>query len=125
MSTDSNKFGQTYLETQTEAIVHSIQSLLSAIRGGAQSDQLNENLTQIITIVSSIVAISKDALLPATREEGDQILADLTDNCNRLSEMQELVSGGQVFNKATKQAMASASFGVAKSLKGLNLLLQR
>lgn len=122
---------QNYLETQTEAIVHSIQSLLSAIRGGAQSEQLNENLTQIITIVSSIVAISKEALLPSTRQEGETILLELENNCDKLSEMQMLVSGSgngnsggaQAFNKSTKQAMASASFGVAKSLKSLNALL--
>ncbi|KAM0755439.1 hypothetical protein T439DRAFT_330639 [Meredithblackwellia eburnea MCA 4105] len=111
-----------YLENQTEAIVHSIQSLLSAIRSGAQGEQLNENLTQIITIVSSIVAISKDALPDHSRVEGDEILRDLADNCDKLSGMSQS-SNSAVFDKATKQAMASASFGVAKSLKALNALL--
>jgi hypothetical protein len=83
---------------------------------------LNENLTQIITIVTSIVAITKDALPPHLRGAGESILRDLSDNCDRLSEMQES-SGSAVFNKQTKQAMASASFGVAKSLKALNALL--
>lgn len=32
--------------------------------------------------------------------------------------------GGDAFTKQTKQAMAAASFGVAKSLKQLNSLLQ-
>ncbi|GAA6020775.1 hypothetical protein JCM11491_003528 [Sporobolomyces phaffii] len=129
-----------YIENQTEAIVHSIQSLLSAIRSGSQGEQLNENLTQIITIVSSIVAISKDALpTPSSRDhdhgqeddddaarararEGEAILADLTDHCDKLSEMQSSETGGpgQAFTKQTKQAMATASFGVAKSLKQLN-----
>ncbi|KAL8280977.1 hypothetical protein RQP46_006656 [Phenoliferia psychrophenolica] len=111
-----------YLETQTEAIVHSIQSLLTAIRSGAQGEQLNENLTQIITIVSSIVAISKDALPDESRAEGDDILRDLADNCDKLSGMSQS-SATAVFDKQTKQAMASASFGVAKSLKALNALL--
>lgn len=35
----------------------------------------------------------------------------------------QLSSQSKVFNKTTKQAMASASFGVAKSLKSLNSLL--
>ncbi|KAI5481540.1 cell polarity protein [Pseudohyphozyma bogoriensis] len=111
-----------YLENQTEAIVHSIQSLLSAIRSGAQGEQLNENLTRIITIVSSIVAISKDALPESARAEGEDILHDLTDNCDKLSDMSQS-SATAIFDKQTKQAMASASFGVAKSLKALNALL--
>jgi hypothetical protein len=80
-------------------------------------------LTQIITIVSSIVAISKDALPVSSRDEGDGILRDLADNCDKLSEMQSQSSSTAVFNKQTKQSMASASFGVAKSLKQLNGLL--
>ncbi|GAA5850267.1 hypothetical protein JCM8547_001069 [Rhodosporidiobolus lusitaniae] len=113
---------RTYIENQTEAIVHSIQSLLSAIRSGAQGSELTDNLTQIITIVSSIVAISQEALPPHARSEGDAILDDLTTHCDKLSEMQN-GRPGEEFNKQTKQAMAAASFGVAKSLKQLNSLL--
>ena len=108
-----------YIEVQTEAIVHSIQALLSAIREGAQGVQLNENLTQITTIVSSIVAISKGNLPAKSRSEGERILDELTDNCERLSEMQS----HPTFDKNTKSAMASASYGVAKGLKALNGLL--
>jgi len=119
---------QAYIENQTEAIVHSIQSLLSAIRSGAQSSELQENLTQIITIVSSIVAISQEALprtlTPAEEDEGSAILQDLTTHCDQLSEMQSADHAAPgAFNKQTKQAMAAASFGVAKSLKQLNALL--
>ncbi|GAA6047170.1 hypothetical protein JCM3770_006933 [Rhodotorula araucariae] len=113
-----------YIESQTEAIVHSIQSLLSAIRSGAQTAELSDNLTQIITIVSSIVAISQEALPAHARDEGDAILQDLTTHCDKLSEMQSAdhaVAGA--FTKQTKQAMAAASFGVAKSLKQLTSLL--
>ncbi|GAA5917079.1 hypothetical protein JCM6882_009488 [Rhodosporidiobolus microsporus] len=117
-----------YIENQTEAIVHSIQSLLSAIRSGAQGSELSDNLTQIITIVSSIVAISQAALPPHAREEGNAILDDLTTHCDKLSEMQNASHGGgngaDAFTKQTKQAMAAASFGVAKHLKALNSLLQ-
>ncbi|BGO96598.1 Cell polarity protein [Rhodotorula toruloides ATCC 204091] len=116
---------RSYIENQTEAIVHSIQSLLSAIRSGAQSSELNENLTQIITIVSSIVAISQEALPDHARDEGDAILQDLTTHCDKLSEMQSQAAGAgpDAFTKQTKQAMAAASFGVAKSLKQLSLFL--
>lgn len=124
MSEAGTDSAQSYLEGQTEAIVHSIQALLSAIRSGAHGGQLHENLTQIITIVSSIVAITKDALPAGARAEGDDILRDLADNCGKLSEMQAQSSqdSTQIFNKQTKQSMASASFGVAKSLKSLNAL---
>ncbi|GAC96071.1 hypothetical protein PHSY_003650 [Pseudozyma hubeiensis SY62] len=107
-----------YIEVQTEAIVHSIQALLSAIREGAQGVQLSENLTQITTIVSSIVAISKGNVPARSRVEGERILDELTDNCEKLSEMQS----HDTFDKSTKSTMASASYGVAKGLKALNAL---
>ena len=107
-----------YIEVQTEAIVHSIQALLSAIREGAQGVQLSENLTQITTIVSSIVAISKGNLPAKSKSEGERILDELTDNCDKLSEMQS----HPTFDKSTKSTMASASYGVAKGLKALNAL---
>jgi protein SPA2 len=81
--------------------------------------QLKEHLTQIVTIVSSIVAISKDNLPSATKKEGEAILADLTENCDKLGEMQGLMT----FDKPTKTNMASASYGVAKGLKALESLL--
>lgn len=107
-----------YIEVQTEAIVHSIQALLSAIREGAQGVQLSENLTQITTIVSSIVAISKGNVPAKSKAEGERILDELTDNCEKLSEMQSQ----DRFDKSTKSSMASASYGVAKGLKALNAL---
>ena len=130
-----------YIEVQTEAIVHSIQALLSSIREGAQGNQLHENLTQITTIVSSIIAISKDnipraaaaaasaasggeassqAASEAASADGERILQELSDHCEKLIEMQAI--GGQ-FDKSTKSNMASASYGVAKGLKALNGLL--
>lgn len=108
---------QNYLESQTESIVAYIQSLLSSIRTGAQGGPpLSDTLTQIITIVSSIVAFTDDSI--PQRPESDKILRELTDNCNRLSEMQGLASSSN-FDKQSKQAMAAASFGVAKALKEL------
>lgn len=49
------------------------------------------------------------------------ILRDLADNCDKLSEMQSQDGG---FNKQAKQAMASASFGVAKGLRELNRMFE-
>ncbi|CAO1637176.1 unnamed protein product [Sympodiomycopsis kandeliae] len=110
---------QNYIEVQTEAIVHCIQALLSAIREGAQGVQLNENLVQITTIALSIVAISQDNLPVESKERGQEILNNLSENCEKLLEMQTHTS----FDKGTKSIMASASYGVAKGLKELNVLL--
>ncbi|KAG0148831.1 hypothetical protein CROQUDRAFT_654438 [Cronartium quercuum f. sp. fusiforme G11] len=109
-----------YLETQTESIVAYIQALLSAIRGGGGGGALSENLTQIITIVSSIVAMTGDCITATKQPETERILSDLSQNCDRLSEMQDMDSSKAGFTKQTKQAMAAASFGVAKALKELN-----
>lgn len=107
-----------YLDAQSESIVLPIRNLLSAIRAGAGASELDENLTQIITIVSSIVAACKDSLPAASAKQGKEILDNLSDNCNRLSELQ---SQGEI-NKQTRQAMASSSFAVAKALKELRAL---
>ncbi|KAK0567665.1 component of the polarisome [Tilletia horrida] len=91
-----------YIKVQTDSIQHSIQNLLAAIREGAQFVQLTETLTQITTIVSSIVVISKENLpslgamgavgaSPATvarANEAQRILQELSANCDRLIEMQ-------------------------------------
>jgi hypothetical protein len=53
---------QPYLEAQTESIVYAIQSVLFGVRAPTPSPSLNENLTQIITIVSSFVAVCNDNL---------------------------------------------------------------
>lgn len=109
---------QAYLENQTEAIVHSIQALLAAIRNGAPGAELEEHLTEIVTIVSSVVNISRDNLPEEFYERGDDILADLSGNCDKLSELQGTTGAG-TFTKSTKQAVASASFAIARSLKQL------
>jgi len=53
----ADNYYQTYFEAQTESIIYAIQCVLSGIHAATPSPSLNENLTQIITIVSSIVAI--------------------------------------------------------------------
>jgi len=105
-----------YLEAQSESIVYHIQAVLGGIRQGAQATDLNESLTQIITIVSSIVAVCKDSLPSASTKQGQELLRELSEHCNTLSEAQ--VMGGEI-NKQMRQAMATASFGVAKALKEL------
>ncbi|KAH9473114.1 hypothetical protein Pst134EA_000192 [Puccinia striiformis f. sp. tritici] len=130
-----------YLETQTELIVGSIQSLLSTIRGtGAPSSngltttstEVDNNLNQIIKIVSEIVDRCSDPSPRFDHSKTQIILTELTENCQKLNQMQQSgfnsnthnnrlpPNAGNGFSKHVKQAMAAASFGVAKALKELN-----
>ncbi|KAJ6593607.1 hypothetical protein B0H19DRAFT_976500 [Mycena capillaripes] len=104
-----------YLEAQTESIVYAIQSVLSGVRSPTPSPTLSENLTQIITIVSSIVAVCNDNLPPATAQQGKDILRELSEHANRLSEVQALPE----VTKDSRQVMAKSSFAIANAMKGL------
>lgn len=106
---------QPYLEAQTESIVYAIQSVLSGVRSPTPSPALNENLTQIITIVSSIVAVCKDNLPPSSAQQGEEILRELGEHANKLSEVQALPE----VTKESRQIMAKSSFAVANAMKGL------
>ena len=106
---------QPYLEAQTEAIVYAIQSVLSGVRSPTPPPTLNENLTQIITIVSSIVAVCKDNLPPGAAAQGEDILRELGEHADRLSEVQALAE----VTKESRQIMAKSSFAVANAMKGL------
>jgi len=104
-----------YLEAQSESIKYAIQSVLSAVRSPAPAPHLNENLTQIITIVSSIVAVCKDSLPSTSMKEGNDILRELSDHCNKLSEIQ----AQSEVTKESRQAMAKSSFAIANAMKSL------
>jgi len=57
-----NSLLQLYLQTQSDTLIQAIQGVLSGIRSPTPSPELAENLTQIITTVSSIVALCKGSL---------------------------------------------------------------
>jgi Zn-dependent oligopeptidase len=104
------------LEAQTETIVYAIQSVLSGVRSPTPSlTTLNENLTQIITIVSSIVAVCHDNIPAGSAQQGNEILRELSEHANKLSEVQALAE----VTKESRQAMAKSSFAVANAMKGL------
>ncbi|KAG1871839.1 hypothetical protein DFJ58DRAFT_713783 [Suillus subalutaceus] len=104
-----------YLEAQTESIVYAIQSVLSGVRSPVPPPTLNENLTQIITIVSSIVAVCSDNLPPASAQQGAELLRELGEHARKLSEVQTLPE----VTKESRQVMAKSSFAVANAMKGL------
>ena len=76
---------------------------------------LNDNLTQIITIVSSIVAVCNDNFPPAGVAQGMEILHELSDHANKLSEVQSLPE----VTKDSRQIMAKSSFAIANAMKAL------
>lgn len=100
-------------------MVNAIQNLLAAIRTGGQGPALNEHLSEVIAISSSIVGVSSSALPNHLRPQGDPLLADLVSNTDRLSEAQQSAARAGGFDKQLRQGIASASFGVAKALKAL------
>ncbi|KAJ3994146.1 hypothetical protein F5050DRAFT_573423 [Lentinula boryana] len=104
-----------YLETQTESIVFAIQNVLAGVRSPTPSPTLNEYVTQIITIVSSIVAVCKDNFPPSSAPQGNEILQELSEHANTLSEMQALPE----VTKESRQVMAKSSFAIANAMKGL------
>lgn len=112
---------QPYLSNQSSALVNSIQQLLADIRttnnpNSTNNSALSDNLSQVIAIGSSIVAVAEDVLpsLP-NGNEAQELLADLIRNTNRLSEHQS----AREFSKPVRQDIASAAFGLAKSLRAL------
>lgn len=108
-----------YLNTQSSTLVNSIQNLLAAIRTGGQGPALNEHLSEVIAISTSIVAVSSNALPSRLRATGDPLLAELVGNTDKLSEAQQTAANAGGFDKQLRQGIASASFGVAKALKAL------
>jgi hypothetical protein len=92
--------------------------VLSGVRSPTPSPTLNENLTQIITIVSSIVAVCHDNLPASHALQGGDILRELSDQANKLSEMQTLPE----VTKESRQVMAKSSFAIANAMKMLQKL---
>jgi len=104
-----------YLEAQTESIVYAIQSVSSGVRAATPSLTLHENLTQIITIVSSIVAVCNNNLPPASAQQGNEILQEMSNHANKLSEVHAMPE----VTKESRQIMAKSSFAAANAMKGL------
>ncbi|KAI6115974.1 hypothetical protein F5141DRAFT_1100060 [Pisolithus sp. B1] len=104
-----------YLEAQTGSIVYAIQSILSGVRSPNPAPSLSENLTQVTTIVSSIVAVCSDNLPPASAQQGAEILKVLRDHAKTLEDVQRLPE----VTKESRQVMAKSSFAIANAMKGL------
>jgi protein SPA2 len=95
--------------------VFAIQAVLSGVRGSTTPANLSENVTQIITIVTSIVAICKDNFPPASAVRGGEILQELSEHADHLSEAQS----SREPTKEERQIMAKSSYAVANMMKEL------
>lgn len=90
--------------------------MLSGVRNPTPSTSvLHDNITQIITIVSSIVAVCKDNIPAASVQQGQELLNELSEHATRLSEVQEMTE----LTKESRQTMAKSSFAIANAMKGL------
>ena len=106
---------QPYLEAQTKSIVYAIQSVLYGVRMPIPAPTLNENLTQIITIVSSIITVCSSNVPPTSAQQGTEILEQLSEYAKKLQEVQVLPE----MMKESRQIMAKSSFAIANAMKGL------
>jgi hypothetical protein len=80
---------------------------------------LNENLTQIITTVSSILAVCQDNLPASRAQQGGDILRGLGEHANKLGEVRALP--GEV-TKEHRQVMLKSGVAVANAMKTLQKL---
>ncbi|CAG8693285.1 5531_t:CDS:10, partial [Dentiscutata erythropus] len=114
-----------FLERQTESIVQSIQTLLTAIRSGSFGKELTDNINTITTIVLNVIAVCRDSFrsnnIPQS-VRGNVIVKELEESIDKLDEMRESITDNRddfLNNRAAKQRLASASFEIAKFTKEL------
>lgn len=93
-----------------------IQNVVNGVRSPTLPPNLGGNITQIITIVASIVAVCKDNLPPNSAQQGKEYLRQLSDNANKLSEIQ--AGPPNTIMKESKQ-VAKSSFAIANIMKSL------
>jgi protein SPA2 len=79
---------------------------------------MDENMTEIITIVSSIVAVCHDNLPADRARHGGDILREMSEHAEKLSEMQALPE----VTKESWQVIAKSSFAIASAMKALQKL---
>jgi len=83
------------------------------------SPSLNEDLTQIIATVSSIVAACQDKLPASRAQQGGDILRELSEHANKLGEVRALP--GEVA-KESRQVMLKSGFAIVNAMETLQKL---
>ena len=97
-------------------MAHVTQNVLSAIQHPTHPLALNENVIETTTIISNIVAGFNDKIPQAVHAQGVEILRELSEHANKLSEGQ---SSMPEVSKELGQTIARSSLAVANVMKGL------
>ncbi|KAF9193340.1 component of the polarisome [Haplosporangium sp. Z 767] len=130
-----------YLETQTDMIVSSIQTLLTSLRSSSDSEDISDASDNITKVVDQVVRQTRMTLASPEavsapqavelRSQGELVLEDLENSLDLLNEMKEqleaepeLAHSSSAEAKSVKQKLASASFDIAKYTKELVSLIE-
>ncbi|KAI9483555.1 MAG: hypothetical protein EXX96DRAFT_558627 [Benjaminiella poitrasii] len=112
-----------FLKMETDHIVSSVQSLLSALR--SNDGNLYEIITSIINVVSNIVQVSKKTFSSGPglkhKSQGNAILSDL-ENCNgKIIQIRDtsFAQSAENANAIAKRNLAQESYEIAKYTKEL------
>ncbi|ORY80455.1 hypothetical protein BCR37DRAFT_393814 [Protomyces lactucae-debilis] len=120
------------LETQTEAIVTSIQKLLAAIRADQKPAVLQQFIGDIVVSVTTATSLLQPAYLSSEesrslRQELQGIRVALESCCSRLRNMENGAAEQPAHgaSKEYKQRLAGVAFDTAKQTKELSMALER
>lgn len=105
------------VETQSDAILKSVQAVLASVRSPNPGRTLSDTLGEIIALVGNVAALCRQGELPP---RGAGLVRELGEHAERLSAAQSLLppAGGEL-SKEARQAIAKGSFGIANALKEL------
>jgi G protein-coupled receptor kinase-interacting protein 1 C term len=109
-----------YLDNKTQAIVDSIQNLLTRIRN-PKLDSMEDfklQVTEIITIVEQIVGHTTGETQNIERLEGDTRITDVLDSLRgHAVDMKEVLAGPASSADLFKKRLARISFDISKQIK--------
>lgn len=123
--TDSLEILQIFLDEQTEALVHSIQSLVSTIRSDGPPDMIRAHMKSISTVVARVVgetqATASERSNPELRVKTDAALANLARHREILYDVEK--SGDSIKSddgwKVWTGELPPLAFEVAREVKEL------
>lgn len=117
---------QEYLESQTVAVIDSIQELLTGIKGTSNYSQVRNDMTTVISTVEPVIDATAKSMTQTRnwklRDLGKYILDSLQSCCERMSNLytdSNPFDDGLIPDKQFKQRLAGISFDMARCTKEL------
>lgn len=117
---------QQYLETQTVAVINSIQSLLMSIKSGANYAKLRHDITTTLGCVRPFIDATSKSMTQSRnwrlKDLGQYLVDSLNSSCERMSSLYESSIQNEdtsIPDRHMKQRLASIAFDIAKSTKEL------